>query len=61
MFILYLSDVSQSYDATTHFESTVADVLNMYTLITGKVSKIFFLTILKHVYFGDLKASSVFF
>jgi len=28
----------QSYDATTHFESTVDDVLNMYTLITGKVS-----------------------
>ena len=27
----------QSYDATTHFESTVMDVLNMYTLITGKV------------------------
>ena len=27
----------QSYDATTHFESTVDDVLNMYTLITGKV------------------------
>ncbi|CAF2113066.1 unnamed protein product [Brassica napus] len=24
------------YDATTHFETTVADVLNMYTLITGK-------------------------
>ncbi|EPS59445.1 hypothetical protein M569_15362, partial [Genlisea aurea] len=29
--------ISNSYDATTHFESTVADVLNMYTLITGKV------------------------
>ncbi|KAJ1405407.1 Rab GDI protein [Sesbania bispinosa] len=28
--------VSTSYDATTHFESTVVDVLNMYTLITGK-------------------------
>lgn len=28
----------QSYDATTHFETTVADVLNMYTLITGKVN-----------------------
>ncbi|RVW20624.1 Guanosine nucleotide diphosphate dissociation inhibitor 2 [Vitis vinifera] len=25
-----------SYDATTHFESTVMDVLNMYTMITGK-------------------------
>ncbi|KAF9623925.1 hypothetical protein IFM89_006652 [Coptis chinensis] len=29
--------ISMSYDATTHFESTVMDVLNMYTLITGKV------------------------
>ena len=29
--------VLQSYDATTHFESTVMDVLNMYTMITGKV------------------------
>ncbi|KAL5069030.1 hypothetical protein RYX36_019917, partial [Vicia faba] len=29
--------VSTSYDATTHFESTVVDVLNMYTLITVKV------------------------
>ncbi|KAK4387861.1 Guanosine nucleotide diphosphate dissociation inhibitor 1 [Sesamum angolense] len=29
--------ISTSYDATTHFESTVIDVLNMYTLITGKV------------------------
>ncbi|CAH9075543.1 unnamed protein product [Cuscuta epithymum] len=28
--------ISTSYDATTHFESTVDDVLNMYTLITGK-------------------------
>ncbi|GJM88614.1 hypothetical protein PR202_ga04694 [Eleusine coracana subsp. coracana] len=28
--------VSMSYDATTHFETTVADVLNMYTAITGK-------------------------
>ena len=28
----------QSYDATTHFESTVADVLEMYTKITGKVN-----------------------
>ncbi|MGS7457278.1 hypothetical protein [Mycobacterium tuberculosis] len=27
----------QSYDATTHFESTVIDVLAMYTKITGKV------------------------
>ncbi|KAI6698996.1 hypothetical protein NL676_019115 [Syzygium grande] len=29
--------ISTSYDATTHFESTVMDVLNMYTKITGKV------------------------
>ncbi|KAF8402442.1 hypothetical protein HHK36_013398 [Tetracentron sinense] len=29
--------ISASYDATTHFESTVMDVLNMYTMITGKV------------------------
>ncbi|KAL5718723.1 Rab GDP dissociation inhibitor beta [Ranunculus cassubicifolius] len=29
--------ISQSYDATTHFESTVMDVLSMYTMITGKV------------------------
>ncbi|GFY82824.1 RAB GDP dissociation inhibitor 2 [Actinidia rufa] len=29
--------ISASYDATTHFESTVIDVLNMYTMITGKV------------------------
>ncbi|KAL5722083.1 hypothetical protein ACHQM5_005647 [Ranunculus cassubicifolius] len=28
--------VSKSYDATTHFESTVQDVLAMYTQITGK-------------------------
>ena len=28
----------QSYDATTHFETTVTDVLSMYTAITGKVS-----------------------
>lgn len=27
----------QTYDATTHFESTVVDVLDMYTKITGKV------------------------
>ena len=27
----------QSYDATTHFETTVTDVLSMYTAITGKV------------------------
>ena len=27
----------QSYDATTHFETTVTDVLSMYTVITGKV------------------------
>ncbi|KAL0454350.1 UNVERIFIED_CONTAM: Guanosine nucleotide diphosphate dissociation inhibitor [Sesamum latifolium] len=29
--------ISTSYDATTHFESTVMDVLSMYTNITGKV------------------------
>ncbi|CAI9777094.1 unnamed protein product [Fraxinus pennsylvanica] len=29
--------ISTSYDSTTHFESTVDDVLNMYTKITGKV------------------------
>ncbi|KAL6620263.1 hypothetical protein ACP70R_035402 [Stipagrostis hirtigluma subsp. patula] len=28
--------ISTSYDATTHFETTVTDVLNMYTAITGK-------------------------
>ncbi|CAN0922972.1 Guanosine nucleotide diphosphate dissociation inhibitor 1 [Linum grandiflorum] len=28
--------ISTSYDPTTHFESTVTDVLNMYTMITGK-------------------------
>jgi len=28
---------SRGYDATTHFESTVDDVLEMYTRITGKV------------------------
>ncbi|KAF9602431.1 hypothetical protein IFM89_027560 [Coptis chinensis] len=30
--------ISMSYDATTHFESTLMDVLNMYTLITGKAA-----------------------
>uniref|UniRef100_A0A0A9G6D7 Uncharacterized protein n=1 Tax=Arundo donax TaxID=35708 RepID=A0A0A9G6D7_ARUDO len=30
------SFVSTSYDATTHFETTVTDVLNLYTEITGK-------------------------
>ena len=29
--------ISRGYDATTHFESTVDDVLEMYTRITGKV------------------------
>lgn len=29
----------QSYDATTHFESTVMDVLSLYTQITGKVTR----------------------
>ena len=32
-----LLHLMQSYDGTTHFESTVTDVLNMYTMITGKV------------------------
>lgn len=32
-----VSNLAQSYDATTHFESTVQDVLEMYTKITGKV------------------------
>lgn len=29
--------VSQSYDASTHFETTVKDVLALYNKITGKV------------------------
>lgn len=29
--------ISTSYDATTHFESTVKDVIDMYSKITGKV------------------------
>lgn len=32
-----VSNFLQSYDATTHFESTVQDVLEMYSKITGKV------------------------
>lgn len=28
----------QSYDGTTHFESTVTDVIAMYSKITGKVN-----------------------
>ena len=28
--------ISKGYDATTHFESTVDDVLDMYKRITGK-------------------------
>lgn len=28
--------ISKSYDPTTHFETTVKDVIEMYTLITGK-------------------------
>ncbi|KAK1300462.1 hypothetical protein QJS10_CPB13g00212 [Acorus calamus] len=31
------SYISTSYDASTHFESTVQDVISMYTRITGKV------------------------
>lgn len=37
----------QSYDATTHFETTVMDVLNMYTMITGKVRYLHFVA--KHL------------
>lgn len=29
--------ISRGYDATTHFESTVDDVLELYTRVTGKV------------------------
>jgi hypothetical protein len=29
--------ISRGYDATTHFETTVDDVLSMYRRITGKV------------------------
>jgi RAB protein geranylgeranyltransferase component A len=32
--------VLQSYDATTHFETTVQDVLSMYNKITGKVTQV---------------------
>lgn len=32
--------MQQSYDPTTHFETTVQDVLAMYTRITGKVSMV---------------------
>ncbi len=28
--------ISKGYDATTHFETTVDDVLDLYTRITGK-------------------------
>jgi hypothetical protein len=33
----FLNSWLQSYDPTTHFETTVQDVLKMYTKITGKV------------------------
>lgn len=36
-FMIFIYFVLQSYDATTHFESTVADVVAMYSKITGKV------------------------
>ncbi|KAF8049042.1 hypothetical protein N665_2317s0001 [Sinapis alba] len=36
MFLCFVFLSYQTYDATTHFESTVADVLEMYTKITGK-------------------------
>ncbi|KAG8650401.1 hypothetical protein MANES_07G037901v8 [Manihot esculenta] len=29
--------ISTSYDATTHFETTIDDVIEMYTKITGKI------------------------
>lgn len=41
----------QSYDATTHFESTVMDVLAMYRMITGKVRIDWFLVVLMVMYF----------
>ena len=48
----------QSYDPTTHFETTVQDVLSMYTRITGKVSvfPLFqpILNIVVRVYLGGL-------
>lgn len=37
LFCFFFSFSGQTYDATTHFESTVVDVLEMYTKITGKV------------------------
>lgn len=37
IFLMFLGLVSQTYDATTHFEGTLLDVLEMYTKITGKV------------------------
>ncbi|XP_033140953.1 guanosine nucleotide diphosphate dissociation inhibitor At5g09550-like isoform X1 [Brassica rapa] len=36
MFLCFVLFYYQTYDATTHFESTVEDVLEMYTKITGK-------------------------
>lgn len=36
-YIYIYTHVLQSYDPSTHFESTVEDVLAMYTKITGKV------------------------
>lgn len=45
----------QSYDATTHFESTVEDVIAMYSRITGKV----FLNWIMVIYiYGNLYLSS---
>ncbi|KAK1269370.1 hypothetical protein QJS04_geneDACA006525 [Acorus gramineus] len=40
--------ISTSYDASTHFESTVQDVINMYTRITGKVISTLYILIKKH-------------
>lgn len=45
--------MSQSYDATTHFESTVQDVINTYSKITGKVISCFFF----HKYEHDVSLS----
>ncbi|CAH8321233.1 unnamed protein product [Eruca vesicaria subsp. sativa] len=45
--------ISGTYDATTHFESTVADVLEMYTKITGKV-----LTLITMFLGSEVKRSS---
>jgi Rab GDP dissociation inhibitor len=40
--------VSESYDATSHFETTVADVLGLFTRITGKEIDLSVDTVIKH-------------